>query len=85
MGQQVLLALVLGIACGLFLGEFSANIAIIGDIYVGLLQMMVLPYILLSLVSGVGRLSLGQARLTQYSGFLPPYATATMKTSLGSA
>ena len=61
MGQQVLFALIVGISCGLFFGEYAAKLGIVGDIYIGLLQMMVLPYIILSLISGIGRLSLHQA------------------------
>lgn len=61
LGQQVLAALLAGIGCGVFLGEYAEGIGVIGDVYVGLLQMMVLPYIVLSLISGVGRLSMEQA------------------------
>jgi proton glutamate symport protein len=63
MPQQVLIALALGVATGLFFGEYAAGLKIIGDVYIGLLQMMVLPYIVLSLVGGIGKLTLEQARL----------------------
>lgn len=49
MGQQVLIALILGVTAGLLLGEYTTGIKIIGDIYIGLLQMMVLPYIIIAL------------------------------------
>jgi len=62
MGQQVLIALLLGIAAGLFFGEWSTEIKFIGDIYIGLLQMMVLPYIIIALVGGIGKLTLEQAK-----------------------
>jgi Na+/H+-dicarboxylate symporter len=62
MGQQVLLALLLGIASGLFFGEWSTHIKFIGDIYIGLLQMMVLPYIIIALIGGIGKLTLEQAK-----------------------
>ena len=54
--SQVLLALALGIFCGLFFGEDASRLGIIGDIYIGLLQMTVLPYLIIALVGGVGRL-----------------------------
>ena len=60
LGQQVLVALLAGAGCGIFLGEYAEGIGVIGDVYIGLLQMMVLPYIVLSLISGVGRLSMYQ-------------------------
>ena len=63
MPQRVLIALVMGIAAGLFLGEHAARLDLIGKIYVGLLQMMVLPYIVLALVGGIGKLTFAQARL----------------------
>lgn len=53
---QVLLALVLGVACGLFFGEPVARLKILGDAYVSLLLMTVLPYVVAALVSGIGRL-----------------------------
>ena len=68
MSQWVLIALVGGIFCGLFFGESAGKVKFIGDIYVGLLQMMVLPYILLSLIGGIGRLTILQAKqLVKYS------------------
>jgi len=67
-GQQVLVALLTGVGCGVFLGEYAEGIGVIGDVYVGLLQMMVLPYIVLSLISGVGRLSMDQAlKIAKYA------------------
>ena len=52
--------LILGLAWGLFFGPYGAWIKWIGDAYVGLLQMTVLPYVALSLVCSVGRLSPSQ-------------------------
>jgi Na+/H+-dicarboxylate symporter/ABC-type amino acid transport substrate-binding protein len=54
---QVILALLLGIACGLFFGEFAAGLETLGDAYVHLLLMTVLPYVVAALVSGIGRLN----------------------------
>ncbi len=68
MGQQVMIALLLGVASGLFFGEWTTQIKVIGDIYIGLLQMMVLPYIIISLIGGIGKLTLEQAKqLAKYA------------------
>jgi Na+/H+-dicarboxylate symporter len=50
----VLLAFALGIRVGLFFGEDVAFLQPFGDAYIGLLQMTVLPYIVLSLIYGLG-------------------------------
>ena len=56
--------LLAGMAWGLFFGEYGSWVKWIGDVYVGLLQMAVLPYVALSLMANVGRLSRAQgARL----------------------
>lgn len=54
---RVILALLLGIACGLFFGESTGRLEIIGEAYVSLLLMTVLPYVVAALVSGIGRLN----------------------------
>ena len=63
---------VFGLAWGLFWGESGAWVKWIGDTYVGLLQMTVLPYVAVSLMTNIGRLSLGQGgRLARAAfGFL---------------
>ncbi|TDJ19532.1 MAG: hypothetical protein E2O65_03975, partial [Gammaproteobacteria bacterium] len=40
---QVVLAMLLGVACGVFFGEFTADLQMLGDAYVRLLQMTALP------------------------------------------
>ena len=57
----VIIALLAGVATGIFFGEMVAFLKVIGDAYVRLLQMTVLPYIFVSLVSGLGRLTYRQA------------------------
>lgn len=57
LGYQVLVAVLLGIACGLFFGPICGAIQPVGDIYVMLLQMIALPYIGFSLVHGVGSMT----------------------------
>lgn len=53
----VLISLILGIGCGLFLGEYARYINWVSEAYVGLLQMAVLPYVLVSLVTNIGQLT----------------------------
>ncbi len=55
---RILWGLGLGIFTGLFLGDQAEKLKVIGDIYVGLMQMTVVPYIFFSLIGSIGRLSL---------------------------
>lgn len=66
----IIYGMILGLACGLFLGEYAERFKIIGDIYIGLLQMTVLPYILFSLIANIGRLSFFQAHFLAKRGLL---------------
>jgi Na+/H+-dicarboxylate symporter/ABC-type amino acid transport substrate-binding protein len=52
----------LGILCGVVFGEYCAFLQVVGRAYVGLLQMTVLPYLVLSLIGKMGRLEMIQAR-----------------------
>ena len=54
--QRVIIALILGISAGIFVGEPAGDIKVIGDVYIRLLQMTVLPYVLVSIIGGLGRL-----------------------------
>ncbi|MGE9271284.1 MAG: cation:dicarboxylate symporter family transporter [Verrucomicrobiales bacterium] len=57
LAPKVLIGMVLGILCGVVFGEWMASLKIIGDLFIGLLQMTVLPYIVVSLVLALGSLS----------------------------
>ncbi len=57
LGAQVVLALVLGLVVGVFFGENVAFLKDIGRAFILLLQMTVLPYITLSLITGLGQLT----------------------------
>ncbi|MDJ0681916.1 MAG: cation:dicarboxylase symporter family transporter [Xenococcaceae cyanobacterium MO_167.B52] len=61
LSELTLMGLFVGIGCGLFFGEGCARFKILGDAFVGLLEMTVLPYIVLSLVGGIGKLNLEQS------------------------
>ncbi len=62
LSTQILIALALGVFAGLFAGELCAPLAIIGEAFVGLLRMTILPYILVTLVVSLGRLRLRNSR-----------------------
>jgi len=84
---QVLIGLALGIATGLFFGELAASLKVIGQIFIGLLQMTVLPYILVSLVAALGRLSYGEAKTLALRGgmFIVLFWGVTLATVVGIA
>ncbi len=64
----IVVGLLAGIAWGVFFGEYGSWVKWIGDVYVGLLQMAILPFVVFSLIANVGRLSLTQgARLLKVS------------------
>jgi hypothetical protein len=56
----VVLSLLLGLAAGLFFGESVAFLQNVGKAFILLLQMTVLPYIVLALITGLGRLTYQQ-------------------------
>ena len=58
LSTKVLLGVLLGVLTGMFFGEEVAWMGIIGDVFIGLLQMTVLPYIMFSLIVNIGRLSM---------------------------
>ncbi|MGD8510772.1 MAG: cation:dicarboxylase symporter family transporter [Gammaproteobacteria bacterium] len=60
--SRVVWGLALGILTGVFLGEPAGSLKIFGDAYVRLLQMTVVPYVFVSLISGLGRLGVDHAR-----------------------
>jgi Na+/H+-dicarboxylate symporter len=57
---QILVGVVLGVLWGLFFGEYGSWIKWFADAFIALLQMSVLPYVTVSLVCNVGRLSFEQ-------------------------
>jgi Na+/H+-dicarboxylate symporter len=62
LSTRIFIGLFAGILTGLFFGELVADLKIIGDIFIKLLQMTVLPYIVVSLIAGFGRMDSAQAR-----------------------
>ena len=54
LAEQVLLGLGLGIAAGIFFGEMVGGLKVVGETFIKLLQITVIPFISLSLVTGLG-------------------------------
>ena len=70
LSTNILIGMFLGIACGIFFGEEVAFMQVAGNAYIKLLQMTILPYILVSLVNGIGGLTHGQAKELAHKGGL---------------
>ena len=68
LSTYVILGLLTGVACGLFFGEYCAVLSVVGEAFVNLLRMTVLPYIAVSLVSNIGKLSLTESRRLAVTG-----------------
>jgi Na+/H+-dicarboxylate symporter len=62
LSKRIFIGLLAGIATGLFFGELVAELKLFGEIFIKLLQMTVLPYIVVSLIAGFGRMSPEQVR-----------------------
>ena len=62
LSTNILLGFVLGIICGVVFGEYCNFLKVFGDAFIKLLQMTIIPYITVSLIHGIGSLSLAQAR-----------------------
>jgi Na+/H+-dicarboxylate symporter len=58
----IIIGLILGVITGLLFGDACAKLKIIGEVFIQLLQMTILPYIITSLIAGIGGLSFTEAR-----------------------
>ena len=58
----ILWGLALGLACGVTFGEYCRPLMLVGEAYVKLLQMTVMPYITVSLILGIGSLTAAGAK-----------------------
>ncbi len=68
LATNIIIGMVLGILAGLFFGELCSSLGIIGDAFIQLMQMSVLPYIVVSLLLGIGGLSFKQAKMLATNG-----------------
>jgi Na+/H+-dicarboxylate symporter len=60
MHNQILIAIAGGVAVGLLLGDKAEHIKIVGDMFIRLLKMIIIPLILASMVAGI--ISIGNVR-----------------------
>ncbi|MBN6188788.1 dicarboxylate/amino acid:cation symporter [Aneurinibacillus sp. BA2021] len=56
-GSRVMLAMLLGVAVGAIFGPDAESVGVVGQIYVSLIKMVVMPLVILSIVSSVTKLS----------------------------
>jgi Na+/H+-dicarboxylate symporter len=61
LSTQILIGLAFGLFFGVFFGEKASVLAIVGRAYIGLIQMSILPYMVVSLMLGIGSLSYEKA------------------------
>lgn len=72
---KIVVGLVLGVLAGLFLGEIAAPFTVAGEAFIGLLQMTVLPYIVVSLMSNIGGISWAERRGLLKAGIVVLFLT----------
>ena len=84
---RILMGLVLGIVLGLLVGESIATLlAIPGDIFIGLLKMVVVPLVLVSVMFGIaGNKDISMVRKVGASVFIYFLITTCISTTLGSS
>ncbi len=65
---KIIIGLLLGILTGLFFGEYCSFFSYLGDGFIGLLQMTVLPYIIVNIVANLGRMKMSEGRRMVMNG-----------------
>jgi Na+/H+-dicarboxylate symporter/ABC-type amino acid transport substrate-binding protein len=64
----IMIAMGAGLVVGLFFGEMVGWMEVIGVAFIKLLQMTILPYIIVSLIAGIGKLSFKDAKFLAKKG-----------------
>jgi proton glutamate symport protein len=62
LATQVFIGLGLGILVGVFFGEAAGILKVGGDAFIALLQITVIPYLVVALITSLGRLSLAEVK-----------------------
>jgi Na+/H+-dicarboxylate symporter len=70
LSTKIIIGLVLGIVVGLTFGESCQELGVLGDAFIKLLQMTILPYIMTSLIYGIGSLTPSSAKLLAARGII---------------
>lgn len=60
--SQIFVSILLGVATGLFFGESAEPLQTVADLYIRLTQMTVLPYLMIALIAGLGKMQAVHAR-----------------------
>ena len=60
--RKLLIGLTAGIVTGVFIGDHAAPLALLATAYIKLLQMTVLPYVTVSIITSLGSLSYADAK-----------------------
>ena len=68
LAQQVLIGLGLGIVAGVFFGEMVGWLKVVGDVFIRLLQVTVIPYISLSLITSLGAMQFHDVKELAFKG-----------------
>ena len=66
--RLVFLSLLLGIATGIFFGDMVGWLQTVGDIFIKLLQVTVIPFISVSLITGIGSQKLEDVKALALKG-----------------
>jgi Na+/H+-dicarboxylate symporter/ABC-type amino acid transport substrate-binding protein len=70
LSNKVIIALIAGILCGLLFGEMCSYLKPFGEAFIKIMQITVIPYIILSLLQGIGSLTKKQAKTIALKGGL---------------
>ncbi|MGB0837406.1 MAG: cation:dicarboxylate symporter family transporter [Flavobacteriaceae bacterium] len=62
LSKKIVIGLLAGVGVGLFFGQYVSFFGILGDAFIGLLQMTVLPYIMVSIMANLGRMSMEEGK-----------------------
>lgn len=68
LSTKILIGMGIGLITGLFFGEKSAWLSYVGNGFIKIMQMTILPYITISLIRGLGGLSIDQAKKLAFRG-----------------
>ena len=70
LSNKTIIALIVGILCGLFFGDECAYLKPFGDVFIKIMQITVIPYIVVSLLHGIGGLTKKEAKSIAIKGSL---------------
>ncbi|MDD5727171.1 MAG: cation:dicarboxylase symporter family transporter [Victivallales bacterium] len=60
--KLVIISMILGVLCGITFGERCSCLSLVGQGYIALLQMCIIPYVVVSILYGIGRLGIRESK-----------------------